>query len=69
VTGYRRRIELVTVSPEDVWGELEDDFHHFRVTVVHRDGKVVASTARPHVIPGPPARTPSRHSRPSSARR
>lgn len=41
MTGYRRRIELVTVSPEKVWGELEDDFHHFRVTVGHRDGEVV----------------------------
>ena len=29
-------------SPEEVWGELEDDFHHFGVTVVHRDGQVVA---------------------------
>jgi hypothetical protein len=40
--GYRRRIELVTVSPEVVQGELEDDFHHFRVSIAHRDGKVVA---------------------------
>ena len=34
-TGYRRRIELVTVSPEVVQGELEDDFHHFRVRITH----------------------------------
>ena len=41
-TGYRRRIELVTVSPEVVQGELEDDFHHFRVSIAHRDRRVVA---------------------------
>ena len=40
--GYRRRIELVTVSPEVVQGELEDDFHHFRVSIAHRDRRVVA---------------------------
>jgi hypothetical protein len=39
--GYRRRIELATVSAEVVRGEMEDDFHHFRVSIVHEDGKVV----------------------------
>ena len=41
-TGYRRRIELVTVSPEVVQGELEDDFHHFRVSIAHDGAKVTA---------------------------
>ncbi len=40
--GYRRRIELVTVSPEEVEGELEDDFHHFRVSITH-DGVMVTA--------------------------
>lgn len=40
-TSYRRRIELVTVSPERVWGELEDDFHQFQVSITHRGGRVV----------------------------
>jgi len=40
--GYRRRIELVTVSPEVVQGELEDDFHHFRVSIAHDGAKVTA---------------------------
>ena len=39
---YRRRIELVTVSPEVVQGELEDDFHHFRVRITHDGAKVTA---------------------------
>jgi len=41
-TGYRRMIELVTVSPEEVQGELEDDFHHFRVSIAHDGAKVTA---------------------------
>ena len=40
--GYRRRIELVTVSPELVEGELEDDFHHFRVSIAHNGVMVTA---------------------------
>ncbi len=40
--GYRRRIELVTVSPGLVRGEMEDDFHHFRVSIAHAGGKVTA---------------------------
>jgi hypothetical protein len=39
---YRRRIELVTVSPSVVRGELVDDFHHFRVSIAHADGMVTA---------------------------
>jgi hypothetical protein len=37
---YRRRIRTVTLEPGTVWGGLEDDFHHFEVTVRH-DGAVV----------------------------
>ncbi len=39
---YRRRIELVTVSPSVVEGELVDDFPHFRVSIAHADGRVTA---------------------------
>jgi len=37
---YRRRILVRTVTSGEVVAELEDDFHHFRVTV-HHDGHVV----------------------------
>ena len=37
---YRRRIRLVALDPETVWGGLEDDFHHFEVTL-HHDGRHV----------------------------
>ena len=39
---YRRRIELVTTSPSVVEGELEDSFHHFRVSIAHEGGAVTA---------------------------
>ena len=39
---YRRRIEVLTTSPSAVFGELEDSFHHFRVSIAHRDGRVTA---------------------------
>lgn len=39
---YRRRIELVTTSPSVVEGELEDSFHHFRVSIAHEGGRVAA---------------------------
>src|SRR5262245_10525840 len=39
---YRRRIELVTESPARVEGELEDDFHQFRVSIAHEGGQVTA---------------------------
>jgi hypothetical protein len=32
---YRRRIRLVKTEPGVVWGGLEDDFHHFQVTLRH----------------------------------
>ena len=37
-TPYRRRIRLVRVDATTVWGGLEDDFHHFEVTL-HHDGE------------------------------
>jgi hypothetical protein len=37
---YRRRIRTVTLGPGVVWGGLEDDFHHFEVTIRH-DGATV----------------------------
>ncbi|GIU88145.1 MAG: hypothetical protein KatS3mg009_2660 [Acidimicrobiia bacterium] len=37
---YRRRIRVTTVAPGVVRSELEDDFHHFVVTLRHRDGLV-----------------------------
>ena len=39
---YRRRIELLTTSPSAVTGELEDSFHHFRVSIAHEAGRVTA---------------------------
>jgi hypothetical protein len=32
---YRRRIRLVRLDETTVWGGLEDDFHHFEVTLTH----------------------------------
>ena len=37
---YRRRIRLVALSPTAVHAALEDDFHHFEVTL-HHDGERV----------------------------
>jgi hypothetical protein len=37
---YRRRIRLVALDAQTVWGGLEDDFHHFEVTL-HHDSRVV----------------------------
>ncbi|MFN8036745.1 MAG: DUF2889 domain-containing protein [Acidimicrobiia bacterium] len=37
---YRRRIRLVSTEPGTVVGDLEDDFHRFRVTLRHGDGAV-----------------------------
>ena len=39
---YRRRIRVRTVAPGVVVSELEDDFHHFVVTLTHEAGHVVA---------------------------
>ncbi len=47
---YRRSIVLVN-TPGMTWGELEDDFHHFRIEVDH-DGEV-ATDARGLAIRGP----------------
>jgi hypothetical protein len=41
---YRRRIRTVTLEPGVVWGGLEDDFHHFEVTVRHDGGRVTDLT-------------------------
>ena len=37
---YRRRIRLVRLDATTVWGGLEDDFHHFEVTLTHDDHQV-----------------------------
>ena len=37
---YRRRIHLLRLDATTVWGGLEDDFHHFEVTLTH-DGEHV----------------------------
>jgi len=39
---YRRRIRLVRLDDSTVWGGLEDDFHHFEVTLRH-DGTIVTA--------------------------
>lgn len=43
---YRRRIRLVAAAPERVEGGLEDDFHHFEVTLRHDAERVVSVDAR-----------------------
>jgi hypothetical protein len=37
---FRRRIRLVQLTPTHAAGELEDDFHHFRVDL-HHDGTTI----------------------------
>lgn len=37
---YRRRIRLLHRSEGEVWGGLEDDFHHFEVTLRHDGTRV-----------------------------
>lgn len=39
---YRRRIRIRTIDEHRATGELEDDFHHFRVDITH-DGSVVTA--------------------------
>ncbi len=39
---YRRRIELVAPEPGVVVGDLEDDFHRFRVTLRHDEDHVTS---------------------------
>ena len=39
---YRRRIRLVRLDAETVWGGLEDDFHHFEVSLTHDAARVTA---------------------------
>lgn len=41
---YRRRIRLLRVDDVTVWGGLEDDFHHFEVTLRHDGARVTACT-------------------------
>jgi Protein of unknown function (DUF2889) len=43
---YRRRIRLVTAAPGVVGGGLEDDFHHFEVTLRHDGERVLDVDAR-----------------------
>ena len=40
---FRRRIRLVRKGPGEVVGELEDDFHHFRVILRHDDERVLTA--------------------------
>jgi hypothetical protein len=41
---YRRRIRIVRLDPTTVWGGLEDDFHHFEVTLDHDASTVTGVT-------------------------
>jgi hypothetical protein len=43
---YRRRIRLVSTSPDVVEAELEDDFHRFEVTLRHDGTRVLDVEAR-----------------------
>jgi hypothetical protein len=42
---YRRRIRVVSLGPGVVQSDLQDDFHHFVITLRHEDGHVVAVDA------------------------
>lgn len=42
---YRRRIRVVTTAPGVVVSDLEDDFHHFVITLHHDRERVVAMDA------------------------
>ena len=43
---YRRRIRLVNLSATHTAGELEDDFHHFRVDLTHDGTTIVRADGR-----------------------
>jgi hypothetical protein len=43
---YRRRIRLVATEPGVVEAALEDDFHHFEVTLRHDGARVIAVEGR-----------------------
>ena len=48
---FRRRIQVETVEPGVVVGALEDDFHHFEVTLRHDGTHVVGVEATAHRWP------------------
>jgi len=48
---YRRRIRIVTVARGCVVSALEDDFHHFVVTLEHDEAVVTACRAEAHRWP------------------
>jgi hypothetical protein len=48
---YRRRIRVVTAAPGVVVSELEDDFHHFVVTLTHDGERVVSAENESHRWP------------------
>jgi hypothetical protein len=54
---YRRRIRLERRGPDAVWGGLEDDFHHFEVTLRH-DGTSVTRVEM-HAVRWPWATCPA----------
>jgi hypothetical protein len=43
---YRRRIRVVATEPGVVQGGLEDDFHHFEVTLRHDGSRVIGAEGR-----------------------
>jgi Protein of unknown function (DUF2889) len=43
---FRRRIRVVALEPGVVECDLQDDFHHFVVTLRHHDGRIDAVDAR-----------------------
>ncbi|HEX5616010.1 MAG TPA: DUF2889 domain-containing protein, partial [Acidimicrobiia bacterium] len=48
---YRRRIRVTTIAPGRVVAALEDDFHHFVVTLDHDERVVTACRASAHRWP------------------
>lgn len=43
---YRRRIRIVTLAPGVVESDLEDDFHHFVITLRHDGERIVSVEAK-----------------------
>jgi hypothetical protein len=50
-SGYRRSIRLVAPTPGRVVADLEDDFHHFTVTLGHDGERVTAVEGGAHRYP------------------
>jgi hypothetical protein len=66
---YRRRILVRTAAPGEVVCDLEDDFHHFRVTLRHDHHMVESVDAESIRWPSRCARSPAHRSPPGGRTR